>query len=129
MSKRRVTVTVDADLLAAAAAAVERDGYASFSEWVNQSMAEKADRDRRLAQMASAIASYEAEHGAISDAELAAQAQADAANTIHVHGRRGAAPGVPGANPAAIRDRAAANGLPVRPRRSAQSQSLSAATA
>ena len=74
-----MTVTVDADLLAAAAAAVERDGYASFSEWVNQSMAEKADRDRRLAQMASAIASYEAEHGVISDAEMATKAETDEA--------------------------------------------------
>lgn len=77
MRKRRVTVTVDEDLVDEAAAAVAEGQAESVSAWVSEAMALRYARDRRLAELASLISAYETEHGVISDEELAEQAQAD----------------------------------------------------
>lgn len=90
MRKTRLTVTVDAELVAAANAAVERGNADSLSGWVNEALAAHAARDRRLAAMTDAITAYEAEFGEITEAEMAAQNRADRAGAIVV---RGAEPG------------------------------------
>jgi hypothetical protein len=88
MSKSRLTVTVDDEALGAAREAL-RGGHAeSLSAWVNSAMIEKAARERRSAALRAAIADYEAEHGEITDEEIAAQRRADRANAIVVRGRK-----------------------------------------
>ena len=77
MHKQRVTVTVDEELLEAASSAVSEGHARSVSEWVSEAMAQRRDRDARLAVMRRLVEEYEAEHGFISDEEVAEQAQQD----------------------------------------------------
>ena len=77
MQKQRVTVTVDEELLEAANCAVSEGHARSVSEWVSEAMAQRRDRDARLAVMRRLLHEYEAEHGFISDEEIAEQAQQD----------------------------------------------------
>src|SRR5262249_19934118 len=71
------TVTVDDELVEQVAAAVEAGESESVSAWINQAMEECTAHERQLAVWDELIAEYEAEHGAFTDEELAAQAQAD----------------------------------------------------
>jgi hypothetical protein len=77
MSKERLTVTVDPELVRAGTQAVADGQVESLSAWVNLALAERADKDRRLRALADAVASYEQEFGVISPEELAAQLRAD----------------------------------------------------
>ena len=63
--KRRVSVSVDADLLAEAERAAARGAVASVSAWVNDAMRLKLVHDRRLWALAAFIADHEAQHGEI----------------------------------------------------------------
>ena len=85
-TKARLTVTVDRELLRAGEEAVRAGRAASLSSWVNSAMGERAARDRRLRMMAEAVAAYEAEHGAISDLEMAMQERADRGSALVVRG-------------------------------------------
>lgn len=85
--KERLTVTVDAELLAAANDAVQRGSADSLSAWVNEALADRAERDRRLAALSDAVAGYEAEYGEIAESDIAAQHRADRAAAIVVRGR------------------------------------------
>jgi Arc/MetJ-type ribon-helix-helix transcriptional regulator len=84
LRKTRLTVTVDADLVAAANAAVARGESDSVSAYVNQALTAHTARERRLAAMDEAIAMYEAEFGKITEAEMAAQHEDDLRNAIRV---------------------------------------------
>ena len=64
--KRRLTVTVDPELVEAGNRAVASGAADSLSAWVSTALAEKARRDQQLAQLRTAIAGYEAEFGEIS---------------------------------------------------------------
>jgi Arc/MetJ-type ribon-helix-helix transcriptional regulator len=86
MSKERLTVTVDPQLVEAANSAVAEGRVTSLSAWVNQALAERADKDRRLRALADAVAAYEAEFGVITPAELEAQERADRASARVVRG-------------------------------------------
>lgn len=90
MSKRkeRLTVTVDPDFVDAGNNAVSEGRAESLSAWVNAALAEKVARERRLAALADAVASYEKKHGAISIQELAEQARADRESAIVVRGTK-----------------------------------------
>ena len=77
MSKRRVTITVDEDLLEEVEAAVADGRARSVSEWVAGAMARQRARDRRLAVLAELVRDYEAAHGVITADEVAEQAQRD----------------------------------------------------
>ena len=85
--KERLTVTVDPELIAAGAAAVEAGRADSLSGWVNQALAERAERDRKLAALDDAIAAYEARAGSITDEELREQQRVDSAAAVVVRGR------------------------------------------
>ena len=61
----------------AACCAVSEGHARSVSEWVSEAMAQRRDRDARLAVMRRLLHEYEAEHGFISDEEIAEQAQQD----------------------------------------------------
>jgi Arc/MetJ-type ribon-helix-helix transcriptional regulator len=86
--KARLTVTVDAELVAAANDAVAQGEADSVSSWVNKAMTAQSERERRLAAMAAAIADYEAEFGTITEADLAERHREDRAHAIRIrHGR------------------------------------------
>ncbi len=84
MSKERLTVTVDSELIEVATQAVTEGRVASLSGWVNLALAERAAKERRLRALAEAVAAYEEEFGEITAAELAAQNRADHRNAITV---------------------------------------------
>ena len=90
MQKQRVTVTVDEVLLDAASAAVNEGRARSVSEWVSEAMAQRRDRDTRLAVLGRLVEEYEAEHGFITGDEIAEQAQEDrdAAGSLRGAARR-----------------------------------------
>lgn len=77
MRKRRVTITVQEDLLESAQAAVADGRVRSVSEWVAGAMAQRRATDQRLAVLSELIRDYEAAHGVISDDEIAEQVQRD----------------------------------------------------
>jgi len=90
MSKKRLTVTVDPHLVQAGNDEVSAGRVDSLSAWVNQALAERAAKDRRLRAMAAAVAAYEDGFGTITDEEIAAQARADrlAARVVRDGARR-----------------------------------------
>lgn len=69
--KQRLSASVDADLIAAAERAAASGRVPTVSAWVNDAMRLKLQHDERLQHLAELVADYEAEHGAISKAELA----------------------------------------------------------
>ena len=58
--KQRLTVTVDPDLVEAGTRAVAEGEAESLSGWVSSALAEKVQRDQRLAHLRAAIGDYEA---------------------------------------------------------------------
>lgn len=91
MSKKRLTVSVDAALVDAGVAAVTAGSAPSMSAWVSEAMAEKAVKDRRLEALSDAVSVYEADHGVIGAEELAEQARRDREAAARVTQRRGVA--------------------------------------
>lgn|SRR5487761_1093737 len=68
--KQRLSASVDAALLQAAQAAVDEGRASSVSAWVNDALQLKVEHDRRMQALDSFLAAYEAEHGAITEAEV-----------------------------------------------------------
>ena len=83
-------MTIDADLLDEASAAVSDGDASSVSAWVNQAMADKSEHRQRLKALGEAIADYEAEFGKITDEERAEQRRLDkiAAEQVRAEGIR-----------------------------------------
>lgn len=81
-------MTVDPDLIEAGNRAVSAGQVGSLSGWVNEALAERAARDRRLKSLADAIADYEAEFGEITAEEISAQRRSDRETAAVVRGRR-----------------------------------------
>jgi Arc/MetJ-type ribon-helix-helix transcriptional regulator len=75
MNKVRLSASVDADLIAAAEAAVARGRLESVSAWVNEALRARADHDRRLEALGAFVAAYETEHGEISAEEMRSAAR------------------------------------------------------
>lgn len=86
MSKTRLTVTVDPNVVQAGNEAVAQGRADSLSAWVNLALTERAATDRRLRALANAVAAYEAESGVIGEEELIAQQRADQASARVVRG-------------------------------------------
>jgi hypothetical protein len=84
--KERLTVTVDAGLVAAANEAVRSGRAESLSGWVNLALTERAVKELRLRALAEAVAAHEKEFGTISDAEMGAQRRADQHGALVVRG-------------------------------------------
>jgi hypothetical protein len=93
--KERLTITVDRALVRAGSDAVAAGRAESLSGWVNLAMVERAAKEKKLRAMADALALYETEFGAISEAELALQDRADKRRAIVVRGPSKARPGRP----------------------------------
>lgn len=77
VTKVRVTVTIDAALAADGEAAVAAGRATSMSAWVNQALAAVSEKERQLAAMSELIAEWEAEHGEITDEQLAERERLD----------------------------------------------------
>src|SRR3954452_11833772 len=96
MSKQRLSVSVDADLVEAADQAVKRGRTESVSAWVNDALRAKLDQDRRLEALANFIALYESEHGEITPEEIRLAARQARSSALPVRGsvsqKKGRAP-------------------------------------
>jgi hypothetical protein len=88
MSKERLTVTVDSELVEAANRAVAEKRVGSLSGWVNLALAERAAKEQRLRALAAAIKDYEDEFGEITDSELVTQQRRDRGDAKVVRPRR-----------------------------------------
>lgn len=88
MSQReRLSATVEADLLAAGRAAVAAGRAESLSAWVNEALARQAAHDRRMRALDEFLGAFEAEHGAITDEEIAAATRRTRGRAVVVRGR------------------------------------------
>jgi len=93
-SKRRLSASVDAELLDAAEEAVGEGRADTVSAWVNSALRLKLNHDQRLRALAEFVAAYEDEHGEISPAEMRdatrrARARARAPRAIRPKNERG----------------------------------------
>jgi hypothetical protein len=71
-TKRRLSASIDAELLDAAEAAVSAGTVPSVSAWVNEAFRRKIAHEQRLAAMDEFLRTYEDEFGTITEAEMAA---------------------------------------------------------
>jgi len=85
-TKRRLSASVDAELMAVAQEAVTGGHAESISAWVNDALRLKADHDRRLQALDEFLAAYEAEHGEISEDEMRDAARRARERAIVVRG-------------------------------------------
>lgn len=85
-TKSRLSVTVDADLVAAVHAAVAAGPAESMSAWVSDALRLKLEHDRRLRGLDDFIAAYEAEHGEITEEEMEAAERSMRQRAIVVRG-------------------------------------------
>jgi hypothetical protein len=69
-AKQRLSVLVDAELLAVAQEAVAAGRAKDLSAWVNDALQVKAQHDGRLRVIDELVAAFEAGHGEISDQEI-----------------------------------------------------------
>lgn len=83
-TKRRLSASIDAELMAAAEGAVERGAAPSVSSWVNEAFRRQIEHDRRLAAMDAFLAAFEAEFGEITDADIARATKLTRANATVV---------------------------------------------
>ncbi len=86
--KSRLSVTVDADLIAASQAAVAAGEAESVSAWVNDALHLKIDHDRRLRGIDDFVADYEAEYGEITEEQMEAAYRQAKAGAVVVRGGR-----------------------------------------
>jgi hypothetical protein len=86
--KRRLSATVDAELVEASHAAVEAGAAESVSAWVNDALRLKVEHDRRMQALDEFIADYEAQHGEITEQEMTAAARRARERAVIVRGGR-----------------------------------------
>jgi Arc/MetJ-type ribon-helix-helix transcriptional regulator len=87
--KQRLSASVDADLLDVAQHAVAEGRAESMSAWVNDALRLKAEHDKRLAALDEFLQAYEAEHGEITDQEMADAARRARSRAVVVRGETG----------------------------------------
>jgi len=85
-TKRRLSASVDAELVAVAQEAVTGGHAESISAWVNDALRLKADHDRRLRALDDFLGAYEAEQGEITDDEMRDAARRARERAIVVRG-------------------------------------------
>ena len=85
-TKRRLSASVDAELMAVAQEAVTGGHAESISAWVNDALRLKVDHDRRLRALDDFLAAYEAERGEITEVEMRDAARRARERAIVVRG-------------------------------------------
>jgi len=88
MSKTRITVTLDADLVDAANAAVAEGRARSVSAWVSEAMSWHSERARHIAAIEEAVAAYEAGFGDITEEDMAERRRLDQETAAKVRAGR-----------------------------------------
>jgi hypothetical protein len=83
-AKRRLSASVDADLMEAVEAATRRGDARTLSSWVNDALRLKLEHDRRMQALAAFIDAYEAEHGEIAPEEIERATRAARARSLPV---------------------------------------------
>ncbi len=86
MTKLRLSTSVDGDLVAAGQAAVAAGQAESLSAWVNEALRRHVDHERRLRVLDDFLASYESEHGEITEDEMADVSRRARARAVVVRG-------------------------------------------
>ena len=69
--RERLSASVEAEHLAAGRAAVAAGRAESLSAWVNQALARQVAHDRRMRGLDDFLTAFEAEHGVITEEEIA----------------------------------------------------------
>lgn len=90
-TKHRLSASVDANLIAAAEAAISRGHAPNLSAWVNDALRLKLEHDLRMTALDELLSAYESKHGTISDEEIAAASRWACARAAMVRGHRGPA--------------------------------------
>lgn len=91
--KKRLSASVDADVLAAAEAAVAAGKAPNVSAWVNAALHRQAEHDKRMQALDDFLSAYESEHGVITDEEIRAASRRALGRAIVVQsGKRPPAP-------------------------------------
>lgn len=91
-TKRRLSVTVDADVVTEAEKAV-RDGHApNVSAYVEDALKQQLEKYRRLRAMDEFFRWYEAEHGVITEEDMEEAYREAQRRAIHVRPGRATAP-------------------------------------
>lgn len=85
-AKRRLSASVDAELIAVAQEAVAAGQAESVSSWINDALRLKVGHDRRLRALDEFLASYEAEHGEITEDEMREAARRARSRAVTVRG-------------------------------------------
>ena len=85
-NKQRLSTSVDSELVAAARAAVAAGRAESVSAWVNDALRRQLQHDQRLAALGAYLASYEAEHGEITEEEMRTAARDAESRAVVVRG-------------------------------------------
>ena len=84
IGKRRLSVSVDAELLAAAEAAVERGEAPTLSAYVSVGIRNQLENDQRLRAGREFIRAHEAEHGEITEEESHRAMRSLQSRAVHV---------------------------------------------
>ncbi len=82
--KRRLSASIDAELLDAAERAVRSGTAASVSAWVNEAFRSKVAHEHRLAAMDEFLRAYEDDFGTITEAEMVAAKRSARASSVTV---------------------------------------------
>ncbi len=90
--KKRLSATVDADLIAAAERATKRGEATTVSAWVNEAMRLKLEHDRRLSSARALIAEFAKEDGPISESDREDALREAKRRAIPVRGLRAGEP-------------------------------------
>jgi hypothetical protein len=85
--RQRLSASIEGDLIAAARAAVAEGRAENVSAWVNLALRSYVEHEKRLSALDAFIASYEAEHGVITDDEMRLAARDARARAVVVRGR------------------------------------------
>jgi len=87
-TKRRLSASVDAELMVAAESAARRGEVANLSAWVNDAMRLKIEHDQGLKELAGVIADFESEHGQITNEEIEKAVRKARSRALNVRGAR-----------------------------------------
>jgi Arc/MetJ-type ribon-helix-helix transcriptional regulator len=88
MRKRRLSASIDDDLIAAAERAVAEGRAENVSAWVNAALRLQAEHDLRIRALGDFVAAYESKHGVITDTEIAAARRRARSRAVVVRGPR-----------------------------------------
>ena len=85
--KKRLSASVDSEMIAAGQRAVSEGRADSLSAWVNDALRLKTEHDRRMQALDEFVAAYESAHGEITEDEMVNAARRARERAVVVRGR------------------------------------------